>query len=132
MPAESGSTSRRRPRYTSEFRAEAVRLVTDGGLTQAQAARDLGISAKLLSSWVRVASERSLPGAMGDAERDELKRLRKEVRTLRMERDILKRPPPSSRARAFKLRLQVHCRGEGALACASVVRGARGLEVGLL
>ena len=91
MPAKSGSTSRRRRRYTSEFRAEAVRLVTDGGLTQAQAARDLGISAKLLSSWVRVASERSLPGAMVDAELDELKRLRKEVRTLRMEREILKK-----------------------------------------
>ena len=88
MPAKSGSTSRRRRRYTSEFRAEAVRLVTDGGLTQAQAARDLGISAKLLSSWVCVARERSLPGAMGDAERDELNRLRKEVRTLRMEREI--------------------------------------------
>ena len=88
MPAKPGSTSRRRRSTTSEFRAEAVRLITDGGLTQAQAARDLGISAKLLSSWVRVASERSLPGAMGDAERDELKRLRKEVRTLRMEREI--------------------------------------------
>ena len=91
MPAKSGSTSRRRRRSTSEFRAEAVRLVTDGGLSQAQAARDLGISAKLLSSWVRVARERSLPGASGDAERDELKRLRKEVRTLRMEREVLKK-----------------------------------------
>ncbi len=88
MPAKSGSNSRRRRRTTSEFRAEAVRLVTEGGLSQAQAARDLGISAKVLSIWARVARERSLPGAMGEAERDELKRLRKKVRTPRMEREI--------------------------------------------
>ncbi len=61
MPAKSGSTSRRRRRHTSEFRAGAVRLVTDDGVTQAQAARDPGISAELLPSWVSVGREHSLP-----------------------------------------------------------------------
>jgi transposase len=96
------SSTKRRPRrkYNPEFKAEAVRLVGDEGLTQAQAASDLGISAKLLSSWVRAAKSREMPpGQVTESERSELQRLRRENRVLRMERDILKKPQPSSPAR---------------------------------
>lgn len=41
-----------RRRFTSEFKAEAVKLVTDQGLTQGEAARRLGASLKSLNHWV--------------------------------------------------------------------------------
>lgn len=44
-----------RRRFTSEFKAEAVKLVTDQGLTQGEAARQLGISLKSLNHWVGLA-----------------------------------------------------------------------------
>ena len=79
-------------RYTEEFKREAVRLVTDQGYTQAEAARSLGVNANLLRNWQRkYASEDRGENPMSEADQDELKRLRREVRRLRMERDILKK-----------------------------------------
>ena len=91
MTAKSKPIPKSRRRFTPEFKAEAVRLVTDQGLSQANVGRDLGISPKVVSRWVREAKERSAPGALAAAERVELKRLRKQVRTLQMERDIPKK-----------------------------------------
>ena len=45
----------KRRTYTPEFRAEAVALVVEGGVSQSQVARDLGISQSLLSKWVQKA-----------------------------------------------------------------------------
>jgi transposase len=84
------SSSRRR-KYTPEFKAEAVKLVLDHGLTRAQAARDLGVSESVLSRWVQRAREHQQPDALTEPERVELQRLRREVRTLRVEREILKK-----------------------------------------
>ena len=79
-------------RYTEEFKREAVLLVTDQGYTQAEAARSLGVNANLLRNWQRkCTSENQGENPMREADQDELKRLRKEVRRLRMERDILKK-----------------------------------------
>ena len=81
-----------KPPYAPEFRAEAVRLVRSGGLTQSQVARDLGVSTFTLRNWLRQteidAGERE--GLTTD-EREELRRLRKENRVLREEREILKK-----------------------------------------
>jgi len=81
-----------KPPYPPEFRAEAVRLVRSGGLTQSQVARDLGVSTFTLRNWLRQteidAGERE--GLTTD-EREELRRLRKENRVLREEREILKK-----------------------------------------
>lgn len=85
----SSGTSRRR--YTPEFKAEAVKLVLEKGLSQAEAARDLGVAESVLGRWVQVAREADGPGALSAQERDELARLRREVSVLRKERDILKK-----------------------------------------
>jgi transposase len=84
----------RRPRrsFTDEFRAGAVRLVLDQGKTIPQVARDLDLTQSALRTWVERARADRTKGKTGltTAEREELSRLRKENRELRMERDILK------------------------------------------
>lgn len=85
------SGQRKRRSYTAEFKAEAVKLVLESGLTQAQASRDLGITESVLARWVQDARAAERPGALQDAEREELKRLRRENGILRKERDILKK-----------------------------------------
>ncbi len=87
MASKKGRTSRRK--YTREFKADAVNLVLEEGVTQAQASRDLGVSESVLGRWVKVAREAAAPGALRDAEHAELKRLRRENSILRKERDIL-------------------------------------------
>ena len=79
---------------TAEFRAEAVRLVEAGGQSLRQVARDLGLSVETLRRWVlraRTDAGAGPPGALTTDERAELQRLRREVRTLQMEREILKK-----------------------------------------
>ena len=63
MTAKSKPIPKSRRRFPPEFKAEAVRLVTDHGLSQTQVGRDLGASPKAVSRWVREAKERSAPGA---------------------------------------------------------------------
>jgi len=84
---------RARRQFTDEFRAGAVRLVIDEHRSIAQVARELDLTESALRLWVdRARADRS-HGRTGltTAEREELSRLRKENRTLRMERDILKK-----------------------------------------
>ena len=80
----------KRARYTPEFRAEAVRLARASTEPVSRIARDLGVNAATLGHWLTVAQPPSdVP--LTDSERSELRRLRKENRELRMERDILKK-----------------------------------------
>ena len=85
---------RKRRALTTEFKAEAVRLVRDSGKSVPTVARELDLTETALRSWVRQAgidAGRGAPGALTTEEREELGRLRRETRTLRMERDILKK-----------------------------------------
>jgi transposase len=84
---------RARRQFTDEFKAGAVRLVLDDGTTVGAAARDLDLTETALREWVRRAQADRTRGRTGltTAERDELARLRKENRELRIERDILKK-----------------------------------------
>ncbi|MGY0147476.1 IS3 family transposase [Edwardsiella tarda] len=75
-------------RFTPEFKKEAVALVTEQGYTVARAAASLGISAKTLHTWVTLARSQG-DGVLSDDERAELKRLRKENKELRLEKEIL-------------------------------------------
>ena len=84
--------------YTTEFRRQAVELVTREGLSLAEASRRLSLSPKTLTNWVRRAkSGGSSDGAAPSPRREvtaaeaELSRLRRENAELRMERDILKK-----------------------------------------
>jgi transposase len=79
-------------RFREEYRLEAIKLVTEPGLSPAKAAKDLGIGSSTLDRWVRVHQERARdPEALPETELAELKRLRQENLTLRIERDLLKK-----------------------------------------
>ncbi len=84
-----------RRRFSREYKQEAIRLVTERGVTVAQAARDLGLHVNSLRKWVREHAAdppHAFPGeGQQKPEAAELTRLRREVATLRMERDILKK-----------------------------------------
>ena len=83
---------RQRRSFTEEFKAGAVRLVLDQGKPVAAVARDLDLTASALQAWVNQARADRSKGKTGltTAEREELAKLRKQVRELTMERDILK------------------------------------------
>jgi transposase len=95
MSRMAASRSGRRPRrqFDDDFKEGAVRLVLDEGKTVGAVARELDLTASALSGWVRHARAERTKGKSGlmKEERDELTRLRKENRELRMERDILKK-----------------------------------------
>ena len=80
----------RRNRYSAEFRAEAVRLVRSSSDPLSKIARDLGVVPETLRRW-SLAARPPWEVPLTDDERGELRRLRREVRELRMERDILKK-----------------------------------------
>ena len=85
---------RKRRSFTAEFKAEAVALVLDKGLSVAQVAKDLDLTETALREWVKRAEAsqtRVAEGGLSSAEREELLRLRKEVETLREDREILKK-----------------------------------------
>jgi transposase len=85
----------RRPRrqFTDEFMAGAVRLVLDEGKRIGAVARELDLTPSSLSNWVRHAQADRTKGRTGltTAEREELTRLRKELRIVQEEREILKK-----------------------------------------
>jgi len=80
------------PPYSKEFKREAVGLVRTSGRPVSQLAKELGVSEGSLRNW---ASQRDVDEGRAEgltsAERDELRRLRKEVRVLSEEREILKK-----------------------------------------
>ena len=86
---------RRRPRrqFTDEFKAGAARLVLEEGKTVGAAARDLDLTETALREWVRRTQADRTQGRTGltGVEREELTRLRKDVRELRMEREVLRK-----------------------------------------
>ena len=82
------------PRYPDAFRAEAVELVRMGERSIPGIARDLGINEQTLRNWVKrseIDAGRGAPGELTTDERAELVRLRREVRVLEQEREILKK-----------------------------------------
>ena len=84
----------KRRAFTKEFKAQTVRLVRDSGKSIGVIARELDLGESVLRSWVRQAdidAGRGRSGALTTDEREEFTRLRRDVRTLRMERDILKK-----------------------------------------
>ena len=81
----------KRRQFTDEFKAGAVGLVLDEGRTMAQVARELDLTPSALSGWVKQARADRSKGKTGltTDERAELAALRKELRVVRTERDIL-------------------------------------------
>ena len=81
--------------FSQEFKVEAVRMITDQGLSVNEVARDLDIHPNMLRKWKRQLSTDNDQAFSGNgklsAEQEELRRLRRENQRLRMERDILKK-----------------------------------------
>lgn len=95
MSSESMSKKKRKRRqFTDEYRAEVVRLCQQPGKTPNGVATELGLTPSAVAGWVKQATVDAGGGGTGaltSTEREELAALRKENRTLRQEREILKR-----------------------------------------
>ena len=84
---------RERRKFTDEQKAQAVKLVRDVG-SISQVAKDLDLTESALRNWVRQAdidAGSGPEGALTTEDKEELRRLRRENKTLRMERDFLKK-----------------------------------------
>ena len=106
-------------RYTKEFREEAVKMATEGGLSVLEISRRLSLPKSTLEPWIRVSKAGHL-GKIGKGQRPltdverELAKVKRELSLAKMERDILKKRPrtlPRSRCK---------------------VRGDQGVATGLL
>jgi transposase len=80
-----------RRKHSNEFKMEAVKLGEREDMTVAQAARDLGISESLLHKWINQFGKKSDGSRVTPDEHEELIRLRRELRIVKEERDILKK-----------------------------------------
>ena len=79
--------------YPPEFRREAIRLVEATGRRYQDVARELGVSPESLRLWIKQAQtdRGQRDDGLTSGEREELRRLRRQVRELEAEREILKR-----------------------------------------
>lgn len=85
---------RKRRKFTDEFKMDAVRLCQRGDRSVSQVAKDLDLTEGSLREWLKRAEADASPtptGTLTTAEREELSELRKRVRRLEMEREILKK-----------------------------------------
>lgn len=88
------AAKRKRRHFTPEYKAEVVGLCRKGGKSIGEISRDLGLTETSVRAWVRQADideGKGAPGALTTAEREELAALKREVKTLRLERDILRK-----------------------------------------
>jgi transposase len=83
-------------RYTKEFREEAVKMATDGGLSVLEISKRLSLPKSTLENWIRISKTGNL-GKIGKAKRPltelerELANVKRELALTKMERDILKK-----------------------------------------
>lgn len=87
--------AQKRMHYSKQFKIDAIKLVTEQGYKISEAARNLGIHHSSLRRWknqLETDGSQAFPGkGHMSPEKEELHRLRKEVKQLRMEREILKK-----------------------------------------
>jgi transposase len=89
-----GKRKRRRRSFSDEFKAETVKLVRGSDKSIGTIAQELDLTETALRDWVRQAevdAGSGRAGALTSDEREELVRLRRDVKRLQMERDILKK-----------------------------------------
>jgi transposase len=94
MRPENMSKKRKRRKFTSEYKAEVVRLCQQPGKSPNSVAIELGLTPSAVMGWVKQATVDAGgggEGALTTTEREELAALRRENKQLRQEREILKR-----------------------------------------
>lgn len=86
-------SGKHQPPYPPEFRAEAIELVRLSGKSRRAIAQELGISTETLRQWVKQTDiDAGLRhDGLTSAETEEVRRLRREIKELREEREILKK-----------------------------------------
>jgi len=77
--------------YPKEFKEEAVALGLEQGYSVPDAAKSLGTATNMLYRWKELQEQQIEGKVFVEDEREELKRLRKENKELRMEKEILKK-----------------------------------------
>ena len=85
---------RKRRKFTPEYKAEVVKLIKASGKSIGQVARELGLTETAVRAWVahaEIDEKRDPHGPLTTEERAEVVRLRRELRTVTMERDFLKK-----------------------------------------
>jgi len=85
---------RKRRAFTREYKAEVVELIRRSGRSIGAISKELGLTETAVRRWVEQAEVdqgRGAAGALTTAERDELSQLRRRVKQLEMEREILKK-----------------------------------------
>ncbi len=85
---------RKRRSFTKAYKAEVVALIRKSGKSVGAVSRELGLTETAVRRWIEQAeidSGGGPAGALTTAEREELAQLRKRVKTLEMEREILKK-----------------------------------------
>ena len=108
--------SRTRPPYAPEFRRQMVELVR-AGRTPEELGREFEATSQTIHNWVKQADrdEGLRSDGLTSAEREEVRRLRREVKQLKIEREILNKPQPGSRGRPTRchrgIRVREHASG---------------------
>src|SRR5215213_85807 len=121
-----------RKTYTQDFKLDAVRLVTERGLSRARVARDLGIGTQTLRNWLRALTADAGAAPAGGTDAQQLAALRRENELLREERDILKKRSASSRGCLARRQVPFHRRPRERAQGRAPVPGARSLPKRLL
>jgi transposase len=84
-----------RKKFDKEFKAEAVRMVIEGGMSKAEVGRRLGVNQTLVGTWVKAVEADGNDAFPGKGKlkpmEEEIRRLQQEVKELQMERDFLKK-----------------------------------------
>jgi transposase len=116
----------KKPRYSKEFKTEAVQLLRSSGRSIPQLAKELGVSEGSLRNWLKQADidEGKTQGLTSD-ERDELRRLRRENNILKQERDFLKKAAVDSTGQCNTVGFLVLFRSEVWMWLSWVVRAYR-------
>ena len=79
-------------RYSESFKSEAVKLVKEQGRGVPQVAKELGVSALTLRKWISEYDvDKGHTEGLTRVEKEEIRRLKREIKVLRMEREILKK-----------------------------------------
>ncbi len=85
------STKRKNKTYTTQFKEETVALVTEQGYTVIEAAEAVGVRANQIYNWKQRFADEASGARLTGEDRDELLKLSKEVKKLRIEKEILKK-----------------------------------------
>jgi transposase len=87
--------SEKRKTYDKEFKLSAVKMIVEGGMSVSRVSKDLGVTENSLHNWKRAYLEdqqKAFPGkGKMKPEEEEIRKLKRELHIVKMERDILKK-----------------------------------------